>query len=217
VEFKKAIVTAGGTREWIDPVRYISNASSGKMGFHLAEEISQWIPKTVYIYGNVLEQYAKFHGRKINVETTLDMLNALLDELEPYTLLVMAAAPADFRPLEYTGTKIKKIGEEYSIKLTTNPDILRTVSQFLEEKDIMGVRKVGFAAETNDLEIHAMKKISDKKLDFIIANKVGRDLGFGEKETSIKIFSPKGLELQFESLSKEKIAQEIIQFLRSKL
>ncbi len=217
MEFKKAIVTAGGTREWIDPVRYISNASSGKMGFHIAEEISKWIPKTVYIYGNVLEHYARFPGKKINVETTLDMLNALLDELESNTLLVMAAAPADFRPMDYTDTKIKKTGQEYSIKLITNPDILRTVSQVLEEKGIIGVRKVGFAAETNDLEINAMKKISDKQLDFIVANKVGREDGFGEKETSIKIFSPKGLELQFESLSKEKIAHEVVQFLISKL
>ncbi len=187
------------------------------MGFHLAEKISKWIPKTVYIYGNVLEQYAKFPGKKINVETTLDMLNALLDELEPHTLLVMAAAPADFRPLKFADTKIKKIDQEYTIQLTTNPDILRTVSQVLEEKGIWGVKKVGFAAETNDLEINAMKKISDKKLDFIIANKVGKDIGFGEKETSIKIFSPKGLELQFESLSKETIAYEIVQFLKSRL
>jgi phosphopantothenoylcysteine decarboxylase/phosphopantothenate--cysteine ligase len=216
VKFKKAIVTSGGTREWIDPVRYISNASSGKMGFHLAENISNWIDDTVYIYGNVLEKYANFHGRSKSVETTIDMLNAILEEISQDTLIVMAAAPADFKPQEYSETKIKKTDQEYLIKLINNPDILHTISQIIEEKTISGVHRVGFAAETNDLESNAMKKISNKKLDYIIGNTVGRNIGFGENESSIKIFSSNGLEAQFESLTKEVLAKEIVIFLKNK-
>jgi phosphopantothenate---cysteine ligase (CTP) len=216
LKFKKAIVTSGGTREWIDPVRYISNASSGKMGFHLAENISNWIEDTVYIYGNVLEKYANFQGRRKSVETTIDMLNAILEEISQDTLIVMAAAPADFKPQEYSETKIKKTNQEYLIKLSNNPDILHTISQFIEEKKISGVHRVGFAAETNDLESNAMKKISNKKLDYIIGNTVGRNIGFGEKESSVKIFSSNGLEAQFESLSKEVLANEIVLYLKSK-
>jgi len=216
LKFKKAIVTSGGTREWIDPVRYISNASSGKMGFHLAENISNWIEDTVYIYGNVLEKYANFQGRRKSVETTIDMLNAILEEISQDTLIVMAAAPADFRPHEYSETKIKKTDQEYLIKLVNNPDILHTISQIIEEKTISGVYRVGFAAETNDLESNAMKKISNKKLDYIIGNIVGRNIGFGEKESSVKIFSSNGLEAQFESLSKEVLAKEIVIFLKNK-
>jgi phosphopantothenoylcysteine decarboxylase/phosphopantothenate--cysteine ligase len=216
VKFKKAIVTSGGTREWIDPVRYISNASSGKMGFHLAENISNWINDTVYIYGNVLEKYANFHGRRKSVETTIDMLNAILEEISQDTLIVMAAAPADFKPQEYSETKIKKTDQEYLIKLINNPDILHTISQIIEEKTISGVHRVGFAAETNDLESNAMKKISNKKLDYIIGNTVGRNIGFGENESSIKIFSSNGLEAQFESLTKEVLAKEIVIFLKNK-
>lgn len=107
--FSKAIITSGPTREWIDPVRYISNASSGKMGFHIAERIAKWIPEVVYIHGQVLESYKSPIGTKrISVETTFDLCDAVLSEIQTETILIMAAAPVDFRPLKSGESKIKK-------------------------------------------------------------------------------------------------------------
>ncbi len=215
--FNKVIVTSGPTREWIDPVRYISNASSGKMGFHIANELQKWIPNTVYIYGHVLEKYKEFVGIRKHVETTTDMLTAVLEELEDKTLLIMAAAPADFRPQDYVENKIKKTSDEnYFLNLVQNPDILATVSQEVINKNYKSVHRIGFAAETNNLDENAIEKIKKKSLDYIIANYVGKDTGFGEKESSIKILSSQGVEAQFENLPKEKIAIQIVKFLRDK-
>ncbi len=216
MKLNKVIVTSGPTREWIDPVRYISNASSGKMGFHIANELQKWIPNTVYIYGHVLEKYKEFIGTRKHVETTTDMLTAVLEELEDNTLIIMAAAPADFRPQVYTENKIKKISNEYSLQLVQNPDILVHVSQEIINKNYKSVQRIGFAAETNNLVENAIEKIKKKSLDYIIANYVGKDTGFGEKESSIKILSSQGVEAQFENLPKEKIAIQIVKFLRDK-
>ena len=108
-QFKKAIISSGPTREWIDPVRYISNASSGKMGFSITKEILAWIPNVVYVHGNVSEKYASIDGVKsVYAETTIAMRDALLQELEDNTLVIMAAAPADFKPKAPAENKIKK-------------------------------------------------------------------------------------------------------------
>lgn len=109
MRFSKAIITSGPTIEWIDPVRYISNASSGKMGFHIAEAVSKWISEVVYIHGQVLENYKNPKGSKsISVETTSDLCNAVLAEIQTDTILIMAAAPVDFRPSKSNESKIKK-------------------------------------------------------------------------------------------------------------
>lgn len=217
MKFSKAIVTSGPTREWIDPVRYISNASSGKMGYHIVNELQKWIPNTVYIYGNVLEKYKEFQGTKKHIETTLEMLNVILEELQDNTLIIMAAAPADFRPREYTESKIKKKSEEsYSLNLVQNPDILANVSQEVIKKNYKSVHRIGFAAETNNLDENARDKIKKKGLDYIIANYVGRETGFGEAESSVKIISSDGLQLQIENQSKEEISIQIVNFLRQK-
>jgi phosphopantothenate---cysteine ligase (CTP) len=217
VKFNKAIVTSGPTREWIDPVRFISNASSGKMGYHIANELQKWIPNTVYIYGNVLEKYREFQGVKKQVETTIEMLNAILEELQDNTLIIMAAAPADFRPQNYIENKIKKKSEEnYSLNLVQNPDILVSVSQEVINKNYKSIHKIGFAAETNNLDENARDKIKKKGLDYIIANYVGREKGFGEAESSVKIISGDGLQIQIENLSKEEISIQIVNFLHQK-
>ncbi len=217
MKFNKAIVTSGPTREWIDPVRFISNASSGKMGYHIANELQKWIPNTVYIYGNVLEKYREFQGVKKQVETTIEMLNAILEELQDNTLIIMAAAPADFRPQNYIENKIKKKSEEnYSLNLVQNPDILVSVSQEVINKNYKSIHKIGFAAETNNLDENARDKINKKGLDYIIANYVGREKGFGEAESSVKIISGDGLQIQIENLSKEEISIQIVNFLRQK-
>jgi len=128
-----------------------------------------------------------------------------------------AAAPADFRPQEYIENKIKKKSEEnYSLNLVQNPDILATLSQEIINKNYKSVHKVGFAAETNNLDENARDKIKKKGLDYIIANYVGREKGFGEANSSVKIISGEGLQIQIENLSKEEISIQVVNFLRQK-
>lgn len=163
--FSKAIITSGPTREWIDPVRYISNASSGKMGFHIAEATATWIPEVIYIHGQVLESYKSPAGTKrISVETTSDLCDAILSEIQAETILIMAAAPVDFRPLKSGESKIKKEdgNETLLLELVKNPDILKTVGSKITNEGIPGCCLVGFAAETDSLEEYAQAKLKSK-------------------------------------------------------
>ncbi|MBM9499998.1 phosphopantothenoylcysteine decarboxylase [Leptospira sp. 201903071] len=217
--FLKAIITSGPTREWIDPVRFISNASSGKMGFHIAEAIGKWIPEVTYIHGQVMDQYRSPKGsRRISVETTSEMKDAVLSEIQADTILVMAAAPADFRPAESKESKIKKEdgSEVILLELVKNPDILKAVSSEILKKEIPRCCLVGFAAETDFLEEHALGKLKRKNLNYIIGNYVGKnEKGFGEVETSVVIYSPVGKVAEIGPLSKESISERIVEFLKT--
>ncbi|MCX7997374.1 MAG: phosphopantothenoylcysteine decarboxylase [Leptospiraceae bacterium] len=217
--FKKIIVTAGGTREWIDPVRFISNASTGKMGYSIASELVKQNYPVVYIHGSVSDKYSYLDGAKnISVETTLDLLNAILSEFEDETLLIMAAAPADFKPKSPSNSKIKKKeNSSLILELEPNPDILKTLKQHRIDKQLNSSVLIGFAAETNDLEQNAKEKLLKKGLKYIIANPIKEDSGFGEKNTSIKIFSNNGIELEINYESKYIVAQKIIEFLSQRL
>lgn len=214
--FKKAIITSGPTREWIDPVRYISNASSGKMGFHITKEILSWIPNVVYVFGNVSDKYAKVEGAKnVYAETTVAMRDALLGELEEDTLVIMAAAPADFRPKAPAENKIKKEASgDLIIELEKNPDILMALSSYLKEKNFTSSVLIGFAAETEKLEEHALGKLERKGLKYIIGNYVGKTNGFGEVESSVRIFSKSGLTKEIANEPKEILAKGIVEFLK---
>lgn len=216
MKFEKIIITSGATKEWIDPVRFISNASTGKMGFHIAEEFLNFSENIVYIHGSTLEKYRSPKQAKIiSVETTEEMLNAILKEIGDNSLLIMAAAPADFKPKNLSEQKIKKeTTEDLIIELEKNPDILLNIKNFVEEKKIKNVIRIGFAAETENLDINAKSKLEKKGLKFIIGNYVNRSSqGFGELETSVKIFSSVKLEKEIKNSSKENIAKEIYIFL----
>ncbi|MBP7282215.1 MAG: phosphopantothenoylcysteine decarboxylase [Leptospiraceae bacterium] len=216
-QFKKAIISSGPTREWIDPVRYISNASSGKMGFSITKEILAWIPNVVYVHGNVSEKYASIDGVKsVYAETTIAMRDALLQELEDNTLVIMAAAPADFKPKAPAENKIKKESgsNDLIIELEKNPDILMALSSSLKEKNFTSSVLIGFAAETEKLEEHALGKLERKGLKFIIGNYVGKSNGFGEVESSIRIFSKSGIVKEINNQSKETLAKGIVDFLK---
>ncbi|EQA51973.1 phosphopantothenoylcysteine decarboxylase [Leptospira kmetyi] len=217
--FSKAIITSGPTREWIDPVRYISNASSGKMGFHIAEEIGKWISDVVYIHGQVLEDYKKPKGsRRISVETTSDLCDAVIGEIGPGTILIMAAAPADFRPAKSKESKIKKEdgSETILLELIKNPDILKTVSSKIARENIVGCCLVGFAAETDSLEEYARGKLKNKNLDYIVGNYVGKnEKGFGEVDTTVSIFSASGKATEIGPFPKELISEKIVEFLKA--
>ncbi len=191
---RKIIVTGGPTREWIDPVRYISNASSGKMGIALADAASGRSKQTIFIHGpidNNLLTNKKFKPHQ--VETTASLLDAVLNELTQDCILIMAAAPADFQPAEKSHTKIKKEDgkDELILRLKKNPDILKTVAEKRSaDASLKNIFVAGFAAETDNTESNALKKLSSKNLDMICLNDVTqKDAGFGTDTNRIIIFT----------------------------
>lgn len=220
MEVVKIIVSSGPTREWIDPVRFISNASSGKMGFCIAEAASTWTSDVVYIRGLTQEEYSRPAGsRVVSVETTLEMRKAVLDEIGPGTLLIMAAAPADFRPVQSSEAKIKKEegSEIITLELAKNPDILSSVSEKIGKENISGVVLVGFSAETHNLQEHALGKLKRKNLDYIVGNYVSRDeKGFGDLDTKVVVFGKDGSEKGIGPASKEFVAGELLAYLKSR-
>ena len=222
---KKIIVTGGPTREWIDPVRYISNASSGKMGIALAEAAVPRSKQTLFIHGpidNSLLKNKKF--KSIHVETTADLLNAVINELTPDCIIIMAAAPADYRPAEKSSTKIKKEDgkDELILKLKKNPDILKTIAEKkLKDDSLSGIFVAGFAAETDNTESNALKKFKAKNLDMICLNDVTqKDAGFGTDTNRIIIFtkSSNGVKkTELPLLSKTEAAERILDLIEMEL
>lgn len=203
--------------EWIDPVRFLSNASSGKMGYCIAQELQGWLPQVTYICGNVRDKYRHLSNSKtVAVETTNEMLEAVWQEMQEKTLLVMAAAPLDYRPKQEAREKIKKEkNTSMTLEFIANRDILKSISQRIQETGYQDTALVGFAAETNDLEKHAITKLNRKGLDYIVGNYVGKNQqGFGENESSIEIFSQQGSVHKVGPLPKEELAREISQFLK---
>lgn len=215
--FSKIIVTSGPTREWLDPVRYISNMSSGKMGFCIAQEFQKSGFEVVFVHGPVSDKYIPEKTKNIYTETTSLMLSSVLSEIESDTLLIMAAAPADFRPAEESEIKLKKKdGENFHLSLVQNPDILRTAREETVRRKLTHTVLFGFAAETDDLYENAQKKLEKKGIDFIGANHVGKNKGFGDQNSTLTVFSKKGIELEITDSPKEKIAEAIFRFLIEK-
>ncbi|MBN1496919.1 MAG: phosphopantothenoylcysteine decarboxylase [Spirochaetes bacterium] len=216
---RKAIVTGGPTREWIDPVRFISNPSSGKMGAALADECSRRARDTVFIHGPIepsLISMAPY--RCVAVETTADMLAAVSRELEENAVLIMAAAPADYSPVTRANRKIKKSGKKMSLELARTPDILKVVAAMKKEGRISELFVVGFAAETNDIEEYALKKLAEKNLDMICLNDVSRkDAGFGTDTNILTIFARDGMRKELPLVSKQEAAARIVDEIDARL
>ena len=166
------LITAGPTREPLDPVRYISNRSSGRMGFALAEEARRRGARVVLVCGPV--SLATPSGcERIDVETTREMYDAVTARLDGAAMAVMAAAAADYRAASPAAQKIKKHDGPPALRLEETPDILRAAG---ERK--RGLFLVGFAAETENLEANARRKLESKNCDLIVANPVGGATGF---------------------------------------
>jgi phosphopantothenoylcysteine decarboxylase/phosphopantothenate--cysteine ligase len=203
---KKILVTAGPTREPIDPVRYISNRSSGKMGYALAEAAVLRGGNVVLISGPTnLEPPAGLY-KFIPVETAREMQKAVLENFSWADVIIKAAAVADYRPKNYSTEKIKKRDGEMNLELVKNPDIL----QELGEKKTTQVL-IGFAAETEDLEENAAKKLNNKKLDFIVVNDVTQEgAGFGSDTNIVKIIHRDGRVEAFPRMSKKDVADIIL-------
>ncbi len=215
---KKIIVTGGPTREWFDPIRFLSNASTGKMGVALADVALSYGREVVFIHGPVSQELIKNKDyRSIAIESTEDMLGAIVSELEEGAILIMAAAPADYTPLEKSDFKIKKSRGELIMKLKRTPDILKTISSVKDERAMTGLFLVGFAAETNNTEEYALGKLESKGLDMICLNDVSQEgAGFGSDTNIMTLFFRDGSRLDLPRQSKDEIAHSIFREIESK-
>ncbi len=204
---KKAVVTAGPTREALDPVRYISNHSSGKQGYAIATALSRLGADVTLVSGPTsLPQPAGVNF--VQVETAVQMLDAVKSEL-PSDIFISVAAVADWRPAEPSDVKIKaKTTKDGlgSITLVENPDILKTISHMKGKRPSL---VVGFAAETNDVEDHAQGKLERKGCDWIVANDVSGDV-MGGSENEIAIIKRDGIE-RLPRMDKSAVAQNLAQ------
>ncbi len=209
---RRVIVTAGPTREWLDPVRFISNPSSGRMGIALADRASEVAGKTVLIHGPINSDLVTDKDyRSVGIESTADLLAAVKGELRDGAVLIMAAAPADYTPAKKSDVKIKKKGGNLSLELARTPDILKEVSRMAAEGEIRDLFLVGFAAETTDIEQYAMKKLNEKNLDMICLNDVSRKgVGFGSDTNIITIFKRGGGRVSLEMMAKHDAAERIL-------
>lgn len=204
---KKILVTAGPTREYIDPVRYITNRSSGKMGYAIAEEAVKQGAEVILVSGPTPLK-APNGVQVISVETTKEMYDAVMAN-QDVDGVIKAAAPSDYRPASYSDDKIKKQSDKISLELIKNPDILKTLGKSKKDQIL-----IGFAAETKELEAYALKKLEEKNLDFIVANNVKQEgAGFDVDTNIVTIFSKEGSAKSYECLTKKDLAKHIIALL----
>ena len=205
----RMIVTAGPTRESIDPVRYISNHSSGKMGYAVARAAHERGADVLLVSGPVGIECPE--GVKlVSTATAEEMCKAVLDNFGNCDVVVMAAAVADYRPAEVSETKIKKNDDEMVLRLVRTPDILKKLGTIKGNRIL-----VGFSAETDHLTDNAMKKLESKNLDMIVANDVTMEgAGFGTDTNIIKIIKRDGTVIDLPLMSKLEAAHRILDEVR---
>ena len=201
----KALVTAGPTNEYIDPVRFITNKSSGKQGYEIAKCLRDNGFDTTLISGKT--SIKPLDGVNfISVETAEEMFKESLNNL-PTDVAIFSAAVSDFKVKNYKSTKIKK-NEEFNLELEKNIDILNHISN---HNSLRPKITIGFAAETNNLSINAKRKLNEKNCDWVIANDVSdQTIGFGSDFNKISIFYKDKPEENFEKMSKSLVAEEIV-------
>ena len=204
----KFLITAGPTREPIDPVRYLSNRSSGKMGYAIAEAALEAGHKVILISGPVNLNPPR--GAQFIVVTTSDeMFDAVHRECDGCHACVLCAAVADYKPANVSAHKIKKGNEPFSLELVPTRDILASLGN-QDRKFLL----VGFAAETNNLEEYAQKKLREKKCDLIVANDLL--LGMESDQNEVIVFFQNGEQKKFSRESKKIIGRELVKiFLNS--
>ncbi|MBQ4405247.1 MAG: bifunctional phosphopantothenoylcysteine decarboxylase/phosphopantothenate--cysteine ligase CoaBC [Selenomonadaceae bacterium] len=204
---KKIIVTAGGTLEAIDPVRYIGNRSSGKMGFEIAKSAIKAGAEVILIAGNSNLEPPSGLKEFIKVESALEMRENVLKHFETANCVIMSAAVADYRIKNPAAQKIKKDAEVLTLELVKNPDILRELGT-LKKSQIL----VGFAAETQNVLEYARKKLVEKNLEFIVANDVTLSgAGFGVSTNIATIIWRDEQVESFSKMSKADLAEKIIE------
>ncbi|WP_049041725.1 bifunctional phosphopantothenoylcysteine decarboxylase/phosphopantothenate--cysteine ligase CoaBC [Clostridium sporogenes] len=208
---KNVLVTAGPTLAPIDPVRYITNKSSGKMGYSIAKEARDRGAKVTLVSGPTnLRTPSGVEIIKIN--TNEDMLKAVKDNFKNQHIVIKSAAVADYKPKEYKEHKIKKTGDDLNLALIRDKDILKELG-LIKENQIL----VGFAAESKDLLDNAKSKLEKKNLDFIVANNIlSKETGFASEDNLVTIISRDGHIKNLEKMSKREVAKEIFDTILNK-
>ncbi|HHF3084317.1 TPA: bifunctional phosphopantothenoylcysteine decarboxylase/phosphopantothenate--cysteine ligase CoaBC [Vibrio diabolicus] len=208
LEGKSILITAGPTREAIDPVRYITNHSSGKMGYALASAAAQMGAKVTLVSGPV-SLNTPVGVERINVSSAQEMHEAVMTQANKHDAFISCAAVADYRPQTIASQKLKKTedNDEMVINMVKNPDIVASVAAMTEKRPFT----VGFAAETNDVETYARGKLTKKNLDMICANDVSvAGQGFNSNDNAITLYWPEG-ELALALESKEALSFKILE------
>ena len=206
----KILVTAGPTREIIDPVRYITNRSSGKMGYALAEALIRAGHRVVLVSGPVTLPAPQGLDRLIRVESAAQMAEAVKAVFPECGGAVMCAAVADYRPAEPASGKIRKSEGDLILRLERTEDILLSLGRMKKADQLL----VGFAAETEDLKERALGKMERKNLDWIIANRVGLpDRGFQSDDNAATAYARTGRVEEFPLMSKSLLAEKIAELI----
>lgn len=205
---KKILITAGPTYERIDPVRFIGNFSSGKMGFALAEECASRGAEVLLITGPTALSLSHPNIRRVNVESALEMYDAAVRAFPETDAAILSAAVADYRPAQKSEEKIKRNNrDELTLTLTPNPDIAALLGEIKKPDQLI----IGFALETNNEESNAIKKLEKKNLDFIVLNSLqDKGAGFGHDTNKVTILSRNGEKNSFELKTKKEVAKDII-------
>jgi phosphopantothenoylcysteine decarboxylase/phosphopantothenate--cysteine ligase len=203
---KKAFVSAGPTYEPIDPVRFIGNYSSGKMGVAIAKELYSRGAEVILVAGPT--KIDSMNGIElIKVNTAEEMYEACMRCFKNSDIGVMAAAVADYTPVKTENQKIKKSGKAISLDLKQTRDILKALGEQKKERQVL----VGFALETTNEKQNALQKLTTKKADLIVLNSLNdKDAGFGKDTNKVTIFEKNGKEFQFEPKSKQEVAKDIV-------
>lgn len=209
LEGKTVLVTAGPTREALDPVRFISNRSSGKMGYAIADVALKRGAEVILITGPT-NLNAPDRARVINVESALQMYDAVTTDASRSDIIIMSAAVSDYRPKEFSQQKIKRDKGEISLILEENPDILAEIGRNKKEGQII----VGFSMETENLLENSLKKLKKKNADFIVANDLSKEgAGFGTDTNIVTLISASGDVKELPIMSKYDVANAIFDFI----
>ncbi len=208
----RCLITAGPTREWLDPVRFITNPSSGKMGYAIATAARDAGWTVELVSGPVA--IAPPEGVELEkVVTGEEMLAAVQRRFPQCDVLIKTAAVCDMRPRQTAGHKVKKQDISWTVEFEPTPDILKTVAATKQPGQLV----VGFAAETQDVEAYAIKKLATKNLDFICANSVAAGGAFESDSNEILLIGADGTAVQLGPASKTEVAQELVSKLVEKL
>jgi phosphopantothenoylcysteine decarboxylase/phosphopantothenate--cysteine ligase len=199
---KRIVVTAGGTREALDPVRYLGNRSTGLMGYAVAQAAIDAGAEVILVSGPT-SLPTPYGAARIDVQTAVQMKDAVGEAVKGAHAIVMSAAVADYRPKDVRSEKIKKseLGATLSLELVTNPDIIAGI-------DEPGLIKIGFAAETSNLVEHARKKLTQKGLDLVVANDA--EQAIGSRDNRVTLVWPDGRVDELPLLPKDEVAQMLI-------
>ena len=208
---KKVLISAGPTYEYIDPVRFIGNHSSGKMGYALAEEALGRGAEVTLVSGPVSITSSN-EVKLINVVSAEEMKKAIFKEFDQTDILIMTAAVADYKPKVVANQKIKKGGEELKLELVKTDDILRSISAMKKNQFV-----VGFALETNDEKTNAKQKLRNKKLDVIVLNSLNdKGAGFGHDTNKVTIITEND-EQEYDLKSKSEVASDILNYIEKSI